>query len=280
MGRDIAATELQDRFDALVLCGGATKGGDLPIEGRQLRGVQYAMEFLHANTKSLLDSAHADGQYIDAADKHVIVIGGGDTGTDCVGTSMRHGCRSLTQFEIRARPPGERAADNPWPEWPNVYSLDYGQEEAAARFGDDPREYLIMTTRFVGDEQGAVKELHTVNCEWMAGDDGRFGPQPVAGSEKVWPADLVLLAMGFLGPEDPVLEQLEVERDEHSNAKPYTETSPPAWRGSSPPETCVVARVWWCGRSMKAAEPLASVTLSDGSHGTAVWHLLPAVPCL
>ena len=219
VGRDIAATELQDRFDALVLCGGATKGRDLPIEGRQLRGVQYAMEFLHANTKSLLDSAHADGQYIDAADKHVIVIGGGDTGTDCVGTSMRHGCRSLTQFEIMARPPGERAADNPWPEWPNVYSLDYGQEEAAARFGDDPREYLIMTTRFVGDEQGAVKELHTVNCEWMAGDDGRFGPQPVAGSEKVWPADLVLLAMGFLGPEDPVLEQLEVERDEHSNAK-------------------------------------------------------------
>ena len=219
VGRDIAATELQDRFDALVLCGGATKGRDLPIEGRQLRGVQYAMEFLHANTKSLLDSAHADGQYIDAADKHVIVIGGGDTGTDCVGTSMRHGCRSLTQFEIMARPPGERAADNPWPEWPNVYSLDYGQEEAAARFGDDPREYLIMTTRFVGDEQGAVKELHTVNCEWMAGDDGRFGPQPVAGSEKVWPADLVLLAMGFLGPQDPVLEQLEVERDEHSNAK-------------------------------------------------------------
>ena len=219
VGRDIAATELQDRFDALVLCGGATKGRDLLIEGRQLRGVQYAMEFLHANTKSLLDSAHADGQYIDAADKHVIVIGGGDTGTDCVGTSMRHGCRSLTQFEIMARPPGERAADNPWPEWPNVYSLDYGQEEAAARFGDDPREYLIMTTRFVGDEQGAVKELHTVNCEWMAGDDGRFGPQPVAGSEKVWPADLVLLAMGFLGPEDPVLEQLEVERDEHSNAK-------------------------------------------------------------
>ena len=219
VGRDIAATELQDRFDALVLCGGATKGRDLPIEGRQLRGVQYAMEFLHANTKSLLDSAHADGQYIDAADKHVIVIGGGDTGTDCVGTSMRHGCRSLTQFEIMARPPGERAADNPWPEWPNVYSLDYGQEEAAARFGDDPREYLIMTTRFVGDEQGAVKELHTVNCEWMAGDDGRFGPQPVAGSEKVWPADLVLLAMGFLGPEDPVLEQLEVERDERSNAK-------------------------------------------------------------
>ncbi len=218
VGKDIAAAELQDRFDAVVLCGGATKGRDLPIEGRELKGVHYAMEFLHANTKSLLDSTHADGEYIDAADKHVIVIGGGDTGTDCVGTSMRHGCRSLTQFEIMARPPDERAASNPWPEWPNVYSLDYGQEEAAERFGDDPREYLIMTTKFVGDD-GAVKELHTVNCEWKQGDDGRFSPQPVPGSEKVWPADLVLLAMGFLGPEDPVLEQLGVERDERSNAK-------------------------------------------------------------
>jgi glutamate synthase (NADPH/NADH) small chain len=218
VGKDIAAAELQDRFDAVVLCGGATKGRDLPIEGRELKGVHYAMEFLHANTKSLLDSAHADREYIDAADKHVIVIGGGDTGTDCVGTSMRHGCRSLTQFEIMARPPDERAVDNPWPEWPNVYSLDYGQEEAAERFGDDPREYLIMTTKFVG-ENGAVKELHTVNCEWKRGDDGRFSPQPVPGSQKVWPADLVLLAMGFLGPEDPVLEQLGVERDERSNAK-------------------------------------------------------------
>ena len=218
VGKQVAAAELQERFDAIVLCGGATKGRDLPIEGRELNGVHYAMEFLHANTKSLLDSEHADGRFIDAADKHVIVIGGGDTGTDCVGTSMRHGWRSLTQFEIMARPPDERAPNNPWPEWPNVYSLDYGQEEAAERFGGDPREYLIMTTKFVG-EGGAVKELHTVNCEWEKGDDGRFSPQPVPGSEKVWPADLVLLAMGFLGPEDQVLDQLGIERDERSNAK-------------------------------------------------------------
>jgi len=218
VGKQVAAAELQERFDAIVLCGGATKGRDLPIEGRELNGVHYAMEFLHANTKSLLDSEHADGRFIDAADKHVIVIGGGDTGTDCVGTSMRHGCRSLTQFEIMARPPDERAPNNPWPEWPNVYTLDYGQEEAAERFGGDPREYLIMTTKFVG-EGGAVKELHTVNCEWEKGDDGRFSPQPVPGSEKVWPADLVLLAMGFLGPEDQVLDQLGIERDERSNAK-------------------------------------------------------------
>jgi glutamate synthase (NADPH/NADH) small chain len=219
IGVDLPAAKLVDDCDAVVLCGGATKGRDYPIEGRQLQGVHFAMDFLRANTKSLLDSAHGDGQYISAKDKNVIVIGGGDTGTDCVGTSMRHGCTSLAQFEIMARPPDERAPDNPWPEWPNVYLLDYGQEEAASRFGRDPREYLIMTTKFVGDEDGHVRELHTVNCEWVKGDNGRPGPQPIVGSDKVWPADLVLLAMGFLGPEDTVLDELDIERDERSNAK-------------------------------------------------------------
>ena len=219
IGRDIQADQLQVEFDALVLCGGATKGRDLPIEGRQLSGIYQAMEFLQANTKSLLDSNHGDGAYISARDQHVIVIGGGDTGTDCVGTSMRHGCKSLTQFEILPRPPDERADDNPWPEWPKVYLLDYGQAEAKARFGEDPREYLISTTRFVGDDQQAVKELHTVNVKWEVGDNGRPVPAEIPGTEKVWPADLVLLAMGFLGPEDVMLEQLGVERDPRSNAK-------------------------------------------------------------
>ena len=219
IGKDIPAPQLIEEFDAVVLCGGATKGRDMPVEGRELNGVHFAMEFLTANTKSLMDSGHADGNYISAKDKHVIVIGGGDTGTDCVGTAMRHGCRSLTQFEIMPRPPDERAQDNPWPEWPNVYLLDYGQEEAAARFGEDPRAYLINTTRFVGDEDGNVRELHTVEIEWAPGSGGRMAPQPVPGTEKVWPADLVLLAMGFLGPEDTVLDQLDVERDERSNAR-------------------------------------------------------------
>ena len=219
IGRQLPAQELVDDHDAVVLCAGATKGRDLPIEGRELNGVHFAMDFLTANTRSLLDSQHRDGNYISAKDKHVIVIGGGDTGTDCVGTSMRHGCKSLTQFEIMERPPDERAANNPWPEWPNVYLLDYGQEEAAARFGEDPRSYLINTTKFVGDEQGTCKELHTVQVEWARGEDGRFFPKPIAGSDKVWPADLVLLAMGFLGPEDTILEQLDVQRDERSNAK-------------------------------------------------------------
>nr|ADI22841.1 NADPH-dependent glutamate synthase beta chain and related oxidoreductases [uncultured nuHF2 cluster bacterium HF0500_31B05] len=219
IGRDLPAGQLQEEFDALVLCGGATKARDLPIEGRELSGIYQAMEFLRANTKSLLDSELADNAYTSACDKDVIVIGGGDTGTDCVGTSMRHGCKSLTQFEILPRPPDERADDNPWPEWPKVYLLDYGQAEAKSLFGADPRHYLISTTRFVGDDQQAVKELHTVNVKWEAGDNGRPVPIEIPGTEKVWPADLVLLAMGFLGPEDVMLEQLGVERDQRSNAK-------------------------------------------------------------
>jgi glutamate synthase (NADPH/NADH) small chain len=151
IGRTIPATQLRQEFDAIVLCSGAPKPRDLPIEGRDLKGIHFAMEFLHANTKSLLDSNLADGQYISAKDKHVIVVGGGDTGTDCVGTSMRHKCKSLTQLEILACPPDTRAADNPWPEWPKVYKLDYGQEEAKAHFGDDPRVYLTTGEKFVGD---------------------------------------------------------------------------------------------------------------------------------
>ena len=219
IGVDIPARQLQQDFDAVVLCSGATKPRDLPAPGRDLKGIHFAMEFLHANTKSLLDSDHADGVYISAADKNVIVIGGGDTGTDCVGTSLRHKCKTLTQFEILPQPPLERQPNNPWPEWPKVLRVDYGQEEAAARFGDDPRIYLIQTEKFVANTDGQVKELHTVEIEWGKIGNGAFIPKPIAGTEKVWPADLILLAMGFLGPEDPILEQLDVERDPRSNAK-------------------------------------------------------------
>lgn len=220
VGVDIPAKKLREEFDAVVLCCGATKARDLPIPGRDLKGILFAMEFLHANTKSLLDSGHKDGKYISATDKHVIVVGGGDTGTDCVGTAMRHKCKSLTQLEILPRPPDTRQPDNPWPEWPKVYLLDYGQEEAKARFGDDPRRYLTTPEKFLGDENGHVKELHTVGVEWVKGNNGGPPvPKKIAGKEKVWPADLVLLAMGFLGPEDTILQELGVERDPRSNAK-------------------------------------------------------------
>jgi len=219
VGVDLPAKKLQEEFDAIVLCMGATKPRDLPVPGRDLKGVLFAMEFLHANTKSLLDSQHKDGNYISAKDKHVIVVGGGDTGTDCVGTAMRHGCKSLVQLEILPRPPDTRQPDNPWPEWPKIYLLDYGQKEAKARFGDDPRSYLMSPQKLVGNGDGRVKELHAVCVEWTRNGSDAFIPKNVPGTERVFPADLVLLAMGFLGPEEKILTDLGVERDPRSNAK-------------------------------------------------------------
>ena len=218
VGHNFPADKLMNEFDAVVLCGGATKPRDLPVEGRQLQGIHFAMEYLHKNTQSLLDSNLENGQYISAAGKDVIVIGGGDTGTDCVGTAMRHGCRSLVQFEILPQPPNERAADNPWPQWPKIYQMDYGQEEVAAVFGSDPRRYCVMTKRFVGDDAGRVKELHTVEITWAKDDNGRVVPKEIPGTEKVWKADLVLLALGFVGPEpDGLLAQLDVTLDTRGN---------------------------------------------------------------
>jgi glutamate synthase (NADPH/NADH) small chain len=219
IGKDIPATELKSTFDAVVLCTGATKPRDLPLPGREFKGIHFAVDFLRLNTKSLLDSQHEDGNYISAKDKDVIVIGGGDTGTDCVGTSIRHNCRSLVQFEIMGQSPLERPANNPWPQWPKIHRVDYGQEESIEIFGADPRRYSVMTKELVSDDNGHVKELHTIQVEWKVGDNGRFGPQEIAGTEKVWPAQLVLIAMGFLGPEDVAIEQLGLERDERSNAK-------------------------------------------------------------
>ncbi len=216
VGKDVTAKQLMDDFDAVVLCTGATKPRDLPIEGRQLKGVHFAMEFLHSNTKALLDGKPAP---INAAGKDVVVIGGGDTGTDCVGTAMRHGCQTLVQVEILPKPPQDRAKDNPWPEWPKTYKLDYGQEEAKARFGDDPRVYLTTATKFEDDGQGNVKAVHLVNIEWGKNEKGQFIPKNVPGTERIVPAQVVLLAMGFLGPEQPLLEALAVERDPRSNVK-------------------------------------------------------------
>ena len=200
--------------DAVLLATGATVPNNLPIPGRDLDGVHFAMEFLTANTKSLLDSDHADGAYIDAKDKNVIVIGGGDTGTDCIGTAMRHGCKSLTNFEIVPEPPQQRAGDNPWPTWPFIFRVDYGHEEAAAKFQRDPRVYRTSALEFVDNGDGRVASLVAADFETV---DGRFAK--VEGSEKTWAADLVLLAMGFRGPEHYVSEPLGLELDARSNYK-------------------------------------------------------------
>ncbi len=218
VGKDYPADRLLDEFDAIVLCGGATQPRDLPVEGRHLKGIHFAMEFLRANTKSLLDSNQRDGRYISARGQDVIVIGGGDTGTDCVATALRHGCKSLIQFEILPMPPQARASDNPWPHWPKVYRMDYGQEEAAALFGRDPREYCLTTKRFVGDGHGHVRKVDTVRIEWVK-ENGRPVPRELPGTGRAYPAQLVLLAMGFLGPESPLLDQLGIDRDARSNVK-------------------------------------------------------------
>ena len=217
-GKDLPVARLRQEFDAVVLCTGATQPRDLPIEGRALPGVHFAMDFLTANTRAVLDGQRGDG-FISAEGKDVIVVGGGDTGTDCVGTSLRQGCRSLVQIEILPQPPVQRAPDNPWPEWPKILRVDYGQEEAAALFGRDPRIYLTTVKRLVGDNAGRVQEAVTVQIRWEKNEKGQFVPKEVPGTDKVIPAQLVLLAMGFVGPEQPLLAQLNVERDARSNVR-------------------------------------------------------------
>jgi len=220
IGKNMSAQELSDQFDATILCCGSTKPRDLPIEGRELNNIRFAMEFLGPNTKELWDIREGKGERFTqlAKDKNVVIIGGGDTGTDCVGTSLRHGCKSLTQLEIMPRPPEERAPNNPWPEWPKTYRLDYGQEEAKELYGDDPRQYLVSASKFEGDENGNVKAVHIHDVEWV-NENGRFIPKKVEGTERKIEADLVLLAMGFLGPDNAIVEDFQLEQDPRSNVK-------------------------------------------------------------
>ena len=206
--------QLREEFDAVLLATGATVPRNLDIPGRDLKGVHFAMEFLTQNTKSLLDSNHADGNYISAKDKNVIVIGGGDTGTDCIATSLRHGCKSLVNLELFPKPPDARAPDNPWPLFPRTYKIDYGHEEAAQVQGSDPRTFSVDSINFEGDSDGHVTSLKTANVEMK---DGQF--RRVEGTEKIWAADLVLLAMGFLGPEHSATDLVGIEYDERSNYK-------------------------------------------------------------
>lgn len=210
----VSVKELQQQYDIVLLTTGATIPRDLPIEGREFKGVHFAMDFLSANTKSLLDSDLQDGNHISAKGKDVIVIGGGDTGTDCIGTSLRHGCKSLVNFELFPKPPESRDANNPWPTWPKIFRVDYGHEEATEVQGEDPRVYSVSSLCFLGNEQGELTGVRTVEVEMK---DGKF--ENVPGTEKDWPADLVFLAMGFLGPEHTASDQLGLEYDERSNFK-------------------------------------------------------------
>ncbi|MBV32821.1 MAG: glutamate synthase [Porticoccaceae bacterium] len=209
VGRDVPIEQLLEDNDAVVLATGATKPRDLNIPGREGSGVHFAMEFLTYNTKSYLDSELDDGHFISAKDKHVIVIGGGDTGTDCIGTSIRHGCKSLANFELFPQNPADRSSDNPWPLWPKIHRIDYGHAEAAEHFGSDPRKYSVSSKEILRNDDGSVKGILTVSVD----------PQlkEIPGSENFWEADLILLAMGFLQPEHYINENLGAETDARGN---------------------------------------------------------------
>lgn len=220
IGKDYPASGLRSDFDAVVMCAGATVHRDIQVEGRELEGVHYAMDFLHASTKSLLDSNLEDGNYISAEGKDVIVIGGGDTGTDCLATSVRHNCKSLTQFDVYDQKGAIRdEKGNPWPQYPKIHRVEYGHKEAVATFGDDPRAYAVMTKKFAGDENGQVKEVHTVNVKLKIDENGNRIREEIPGTEKIWKADLVLIAIGFSGPEQGLIQQLDIETETNSRVK-------------------------------------------------------------
>jgi glutamate synthase (NADPH/NADH) small chain len=213
IGVDIPARRLLEQFDAICLCGGATQPRDLPIEGRELEGIYFAMHYLTGQNRRGAGDVIDDAEFISAHDKHVIIIGGGDTGADCLGTVHRQGCKAIHQFEIVPRPPDSRLPANPWPQWSNIFRVSSAHEEGGIR------EYSINTRRFLGDEHGRVRALETVRVE-MKADNGRAQFVEVPGSEQIYPADLVLLAMGFVGPERKgMLEQFDVALDAAGNVK-------------------------------------------------------------
>ncbi len=218
IGADVTADELLAEFDAVVLATGATVARDLPVPGRELGGIHLAMSFLRGNTRRLLDGGADAEPPISAEGRDVVVIGGGDTGTDCVGTAIRQGAKSVRQLELLSRPPMQRAADNPWPEWPKVYKLDYGQEEAQALWGEDPRRYATTTRRFIGRNEH-VTGMEIADITMAPGPDGKIGLREVPGTNQVIPADLVLLALGFLGPEPVLPKAFDCELDARGNVR-------------------------------------------------------------
>jgi NAD(P)H-dependent glutamate synthase small subunit len=216
IGNNVDADKLRVEHDALLLTTGATQPRDLKIPGRELGGVHFAMEYLTANTKSLLNSNLEDRQFIDAKDKRVVVIGGGDTGADCIGTALRHGCKSLINLELLDQPPEKRAADNPWPLWPKIRRTDYAHEESIGKFGADPRNFAVVSKEFAANGSGGVSSVRITRIEWQL-NNGQPKMVELDGTAEVLEADLIFLAMGFLGPERYVAERLGVELDQRSN---------------------------------------------------------------
>ena len=208
VGKDISTDELQNNFDAVVFTTGATKARDLPAENRNAKGIYPAMDYLTSNTKSLLYNCIADESQLSAKGKNVIVIGGGDTGTDCIGTSLRQGAKSIINFELMSQPPEHRSDTNPWPEWPVIFRVDYGHEESNKVFGNDPRRYQLLTKAFLKDSNGDVKGIKTINVDFV---DGKL--TEIDGTEKTWDAELVLLSMGFLSPEHYLSDDANIELD-------------------------------------------------------------------
>ncbi|CAC9604559.1 Glutamate synthase [NADPH] small chain (EC 1.4.1.13) [uncultured Gammaproteobacteria bacterium] len=212
VGKDITTEALQKDFDAIIFTTGASEARDLPVENRDANGVHLAMKYLTMSTKSLLDTGRGDMSELTAKDKDVIVIGGGDTGTDCIGTAIRQGAKSVTNFELMSQPPVERADNNPWPLWPLIYRVDYGHAEAQSVFGEDPRQYQLMTKSFIKDEQGNLTGLNTINVEF---NNGQLSE--ITGTEKTWNTQLVLLSMGFVSPEHYLSNDANIELDGRGN---------------------------------------------------------------
>ena len=220
IGKDIKPAKLLADFDRVVLCCGSSNPRDITAPGRDAEGIYFAVDFLSRNTKSLLDSDFKDGNYVSAKGKNVIIIGGGDTGNDCVGTCMRHGCKSVTQIEMMPKAPDKRAANNPWPEWTKICKTDYGQEEAIAVFGHDPRIYESTVKEFIKDKNGRLKAVKIVKLAWEKDPQtGRMNSKEVAGSEKIMDCELVLIAAGFLGAQKYITDAFKVELTPRTNVK-------------------------------------------------------------
>lgn len=220
IGKSVKADKLLKEFDRVVLACGSSNPRDIDAPGRDAKGIYFAVDFLSRNTKSLLDSEFKDKKYVDTKNKHVVIIGGGDTGNDCVGTAIRHGAKSVTQIEMMPKAPDKRADNNPWPEWPRVCKTDYGQEEAIAVYGHDPRIYESTVREFLKDKDGSLKGIKIVGLSWEKDEaSGRMAMKEKAGSEKTLEADIVLIAAGFLGAQKYVTDAFRVELDARTNVK-------------------------------------------------------------